>query len=198
MSKMTFVLATANPGKVSEMREILSDVGFDVVSRDDIGIKIEVEESGHTFFENAMLKAQAICHASGLPAIADDSGLVVSALSGQPGVYSSSYGGAKLSDSERCAYLLKNMKDMEQRDAKFVCNIICFFPDGDYISSEGECLGEIISEQRGDNGFGYDPIFKVSGTDKTMAELTSDDKNKISHRGKALNKFVLSLRERGK
>jgi len=192
---MTFVLATANHGKVTEMREILSDLSFDVVSRDDMGITIDVEESGETFFENALIKAEAICKATGLPAIADDSGLVVKALDGQPGVYSSSYGGTHLSDNERCSYLLENMKNMEQRDAKFVCNIVCFFPGGDYIRSEGECLGEIISEPRGNNGFGYDPVFLVSDTGKTMAELASDEKNKISHRGNALRKFVLLLKE---
>ncbi|MCL2365656.1 MAG: XTP/dITP diphosphatase [Oscillospiraceae bacterium] len=194
---MTFVLATANPGKVIEMKEILSGLDFDVVTRADMGIEIEVEETGQTFFDNAMLKARAISQATGLPAIADDSGLMVCALNDEPGVYSSTYGGAELTDTERCAYLLEHMKDQKQKSAKFVCTIVCFFPDDTYISCEGTCSGEIIAAPRGENGFGYDPVFLVSDTDKTMAELSSDEKNKISHRGEALRKFALLLQERG-
>ncbi|MCL2201739.1 MAG: RdgB/HAM1 family non-canonical purine NTP pyrophosphatase, partial [Oscillospiraceae bacterium] len=152
--------------------------------------------TGETFLENAMLKARAICNATGLPAIADDSGLMVYALDGAPGVYSSSYGGSMLTDGQRCEFLLSNMQNEKLRKAKFVCTIVCAFPDGNTLVSDGECLGEIISAPRGTGGFGYDPIFLVKELNKTMAELSSEEKNYISHRGKALRKFASLLRER--
>ena len=187
---MRFVLATANLGKVREMRSVLSELGIDVVSRGEVGVDIVVEETGSTFLENATLKAKAICDASGLPAIADDSGLIVDALGGEPGVYSSTYGGEHLSDDERCAYLIEKMKNMEQRSAKFVCTIVCAFPDGRIISSQGECVGKIALSPSGEGGFGYDPVFVPNGFLKTMAQLTPEEKNAISHRGKALNAFM--------
>ena len=189
---MIFALATANPGKVKEMHDILSGLDFSILTRDDLGIKIDVEETGTTFLENAVIKAEAICDAAGMPAIADDSGLIVDALNGEPGVYSSSFGGEELSAEERCNYLLskmKSFKNMEQRRAKFVCTIVCAFPDGDLLSATGECHGTITNELKGSSGFGYDPVFLPDGMDKTMAELTTDEKNAISHRGKALRKF---------
>jgi len=194
---MKFVLATANPGKVKEMREILSELGIDIITRNDLGIDIEVEETGTTFLENATIKAEAICAASRLPAIADDSGLMVDALGGEPGVYSSSYGGEDLTAEKRCDYLLSKMKNMEQRGAKFVCTIVCCYPDGTKIAATGECLGEIDTKPHGSGGFGYDPVFRLfrpDGTDKTMAELSAEEKNLISHRGKALRNFVELLK----
>jgi len=193
---MTYVLATANPGKVKEMSGILEELGITVKSRAQLGIDFEVDETGETFLENAMLKARAICNATGLPAIADDSGLMVYALDGAPGVYSSSYGGSMLTDGQRCEFLLSNMQNEKLRKAKFVCTIVCAFPDGNTLVSDGECLGEIISAPRGTGGFGYDPIFLVKELNKTMAELSSEEKNYISHRGKALRKFASLLRER--
>ena len=193
---MAFVLATANPGKISEMREILSGLGFEVVTRDELGIDIEVEETGATFAENALLKAAAICKATGLPAIADDSGLMVDALDGEPGVYSSSYGGEGLSDSEQCLYLINAMKNMEQRSAKFVCTIVCAFPDGSILSAVGECHGEILYAPQGSGGFGYDPVFVVGNLGKPMAELTLEEKNRVSHRGAALREFAAILEKR--
>jgi len=193
---MKFVLATANPGKIKEMQDILSTFGFDLVTRSDLGIEMEVEETGCTFLENALLKAQALCEATGLAAIADDSGLEVFALDGRPGVYSSSFGGNTLTDSQRCAYLISQLQGMEQKNAKFVCTIVCCFPDGTYTVAQGECFGEIIESPRGENGFGYDPVFLVDEVDKTMAELSADEKNAISHRGKALRKFVLQMQDR--
>ena len=192
------MLATANPGKIKEMREILSSFGIEVVTRDELDIHIDVEETGTTFFENAKLKAEAICLASKMPAIADDSGLVVEALDGRPGVYSSSFGGEDLTAEQRCRFLLDSMKNMEQRDAKFVCTIVCAFPDGKILTSTGECSGTILTEIKGSNGFGYDPVFSVflpNGCTKTMAELSSEEKNKISHRGKALVKFKELLKK---
>jgi len=184
-----FVLATANPGKIKEMREILSGFGIDIITRDDLGIQIEVEETGTTFFENAKLKAEAICFASKMPAIADDSGLVVEVLDGRPGVYSSSFGGDDLTSEQRCNFLLNAIENMEQRRAKFVCNIVCVFPDGRVLTATGECNGTISIEIRGEKGFGYDPVFIPDGYVKTMAELSSEEKNAISHRGKALVEF---------
>ena len=187
---MKFALASANPGKILEMREILGKLGFEVLTRDELGIDIVVEETGVTFLENALLKAEAICKASGLAAIADDSGLCVDALGGKPGVYTSSFGGENLSDSERNAYLLEKMKNVEHRSAKFVCNIVCVFPDGNKLTAVGECLGEILTAPRGSGGFGYDPVFRAIDKDKSMAELPSDEKNAISHRGIALKRFA--------
>ena len=192
---MKFVLATANKGKIREMREILQNLGIEVVSQSELGLNLSVEETGATFMENALLKAEAVCKASGLPAIADDSGLVVDALGGEPGVYSSSYGGEELNDSERCEHLLNNMKKMEHRGAKFVCTILCVFPDGEVVSAQGECRGEILQSARGGGGFGYDPVFLVEGTHKTMAELSSEEKNAVSHRGAALREFAKRIKD---
>jgi len=190
---MTFVLATANPGKVNEMREILNGEGIDIVSRYELGIDIDIPETGSSFMDNAILKARAICGAAGLPAIADDSGLMVDSLDGAPGVYSSTFGGEALSDAERCEHLIGAMKDMEQRRAKFVCTIVCIFPDGSTLSAQGECHGEIADVPRGAGGFGYDPLFVVDGLNKTMAELSVKEKNSISHRGSALREFSSML-----
>jgi len=184
-----FVLATANPGKVIEMQKMLTDLNIKVLTRDELGITVNIEETGTTFLENATLKAKAICRISKLPSIADDSGLVVKALDGKPGVYSSSFGGESLTSAERCDYLLNQLKNMEQRDAKFVCTIVCSFPDGKFITATGECHGSISYKASGAGGFGYDPVFLPAGMDKTMAELCADEKNNISHRGKALRCF---------
>jgi len=198
--RVKFALATANPGKIKEMHTILSGLGIEVVTRDELGIDIDVEETGTTFLENATIKAKAICRASGIPSIADDSGLIVEALNGKPGVYSSSFGGEKLTADERCVYLLREMEKIkitgkpQQRSARFVCTIVCAFPDGYLLTATGECFGMIISEPRGSGGFGYDPVFLPEGWDRTMAELTPDEKNKISHRGKALITFSELLR----
>jgi len=196
---MKFVLATANPGKIREMREVLSEFDIELVTREDLGINLDVDETGSTFSENAWLKAKAICEASGLPAIADDSGLMIDALDGGPGVYTSSFGGAELDNRQRCAFLLEKMRGVEHRSAKFVCTIVCLFPDGRAITAEGECPGEIADSLRGGEGFGYDPVFLARGSNKTMAELTPEDKHRLSHRGKALRKFaqVLESWERG-
>jgi len=194
---MKFALATANPGKIREIREILSGFDVELASREDLGVCFEVEETGSTFYENALIKAKAISEATGLPAIADDSGLVVDALGGEPGLYSSSYGGEGRSGDERYLYLLEKMKDKRQRSAKFVCTIVCAFPDGRVVSAEGECPGHIAEAPRGSGGFGYDPVFLVGDTDTTMAELSQEEKNKVSHRGAALRNFAKRLGEEG-
>lgn len=188
-----FVLATHNPGKLKEMSAILAELGIQVVGPDELGIDVEVEETGTTFAENAMLKAQAICTASGLPAIADDSGLCVDALNGGPGVYSARYGGEGLDDRGRTMLLLENMRGQTTRAAHFACAICCVFPSGDTLTAEGRCEGAIAFAPMGEGGFGYDPVFLVPEKAKTFSQLTAEEKNAISHRGKALRAFSEKL-----
>ena len=192
---MKFVLATHNPGKLKEMADILSGLGVEVVSPADVGISVDVEETGTTFAENAMLKAKAICAASGLPAIADDSGLCVDALNGGPGVYSARYGGDLDSDEARCRLLLQNMRGATDRNAHFHCAICCLFPNGDKLTAEGDCFGTIAFAPMGEGGFGYDPLFFRPELRRTLAQLTAEEKNKISHRGAALRAFAAELKE---
>ena len=190
---MKFVLATHNPGKLREMGEILSSLGVEVVSPADVGITVDVEETGTTFAENAMLKAKAICAASGLPAIADDSGLCVDALAGAPGIYSARYGGLD-SDQARYRLLLENLRGAGSRAAHFHTAIVCCFPNGDRLDAAGDCFGTIAYAPQGDNGFGYDPVFFVPELRKTFAQLTPEEKNAISHRGNALRAFAAELK----
>ena len=188
-----FVLATHNPGKLKEMGAILSQCGVKVVSPKDLGIAVDVEETGATFAENAMLKAKAICAAAGLPAIADDSGLCVDALNGGPGVYSARYGGEGLDDKGRCQLLLNTMRGQTTRAAHFACAIACVFPNGDELTAEGRCEGTIAFAPMGEGGFGYDPVFFVPELKKTFGQLTAEEKSAISHRGKALASFSEKL-----
>ena len=169
---MKFVLASNNPGKLKEMKAMMSGMGYEIISQREAGLALEVEETGTTFLENAFLKAEAACAMSGLPAVADDSGLVVEALGGEPGVYSARYAGEDKTDKERNIYLLEKMKDKEDRSAKFVSEIACVFPNGDRLSARGECSGVIIDEERGESGFGYDPTFLFPELGLTMAEIS--------------------------
>ena len=188
-----FVLATHNPGKLKEMSDILARFGVEVVSPGDLGITVDVEETGTTFAENAMLKAKAICAAAHLPAIADDSGLCVDALNGGPGVYSARYGGEGLDDKGRYMLLLNNMRGQTTRAAHFTCSIACAFPNGDTLTAEGRCDGTIAFAPMGEGGFGYDPVFFVPEKAKTFGQLTAEEKSTISHRGKALKSFAEKL-----
>ena len=188
-----FVLATHNPGKLKEMSDILARFGVEVVSPGDLGITVDVEETGTTFAENAMLKAKAICAAAKLPAIADDSGLCVDALNGGPGVYSARYGGEGLDDKGRSTLLLNNMRGQTTRAAHFTCSIACAFPNGDTLTAEGRCDGTIAFAPMGEGGFGYDPVFFVPEKAKTFGQLTAEEKSNISHRGKALKSFAEKL-----
>ena len=188
-----FVLATHNPGKLKEMSDILARFGVEVVSPGDLGITVDVEETGTTFAENAMLKAKAICAAAKLPAIADDSGLCVDALNGGPGVYSARYGGEGLDDRGRYMLLLNNMRGQTTRAAHFACAIACAFPNGDTLTAEGRCDGTIAFAPMGEGGFGYDPVFFVPEKAKTFGQLTAEEKSAISHRGRALESFVGKL-----
>ena len=190
---MKFILATHNPGKLREMADILSHLGVEVVSPADVGITVEVEETGATFAENAMLKAKAICAASGLPAIADDSGLCVDALNGGPGVYSARYGGEGLDDKGRYTLLLNSMRGQTTRAAHFACAIACAFPGGKMLTAEGRCDGAIAFAPLGEGGFGYDPVFLVPEKGKTFGQLTAEEKSEISHRGRALRDFSAKL-----
>ena len=190
---MRFILASQNKKKLVEMNDILSAFGIEVVSAAEAGIHLDVEETGTTFAENSALKAEAICKASGLPAIADDSGLCVDALNGAPGVYSARYGGEGLDDVGRYQLLLQNMRGMMDRRCKFVSAVCCVFPNGDKIAVEGECHGTLAYAPQGTDGFGYDPIFFVPSMKKTFAQLTAEEKNAISHRGVAMQQFKTEL-----
>lgn len=188
-----FVLATHNANKLKEMSAILSQCGVQVVSPGELGITVDVEETGTTFAENALLKARAVCAAAGLPAIADDSGLCVDALNGGPGVYSARYGGEELDDKGRYTLLLRSMRGQTTRAAHFTCAICCAFPNGDTLTAEGTCSGTIAFAPMGENGFGYDPVFFVPEKAKTFAQLTAEEKAEISHRGRALAEFAEKL-----
>ena len=188
---MKIILASNNKSKMREFRELLAGTDAETVSQRDAGCDFEVEETGTTFEENAFLKANAVMHATGCIAVADDSGLVVDALNGEPGIYSARYGyGHEASDEARNEYLLKRLGDEKQHSARFVCCICCCLPDGNTITARGECEGEILDAPRGSNGFGYDPLFRPLGYDVSMAELSADEKNAISHRGKAMREFI--------
>jgi XTP/dITP diphosphohydrolase len=192
---MKFVLASQNQHKLEEMNLILSAHGVEVVLQSELGLHVEVEETGGTFAENAMLKAKAVMAASGLPAIADDSGVCVDALQGAPGVYSARYGGPELDDVGRYRLLLNVMQGQTNRAAHFTSAIACVFPNGDTIEAEGECPGSIAFAPMGDGGFGYDPVFFLPQLKKTYAQLTPEEKAAVSHRGKALAVFEERLKE---
>lgn len=191
---MKYVIATHNAHKLIELKRILEPLGIEAVTDRDLGLELpEVDETGTTFAENAYLKAASACEFTGLPAIADDSGLVVDALDGRPGVYSARYGGEEATDDDRNVLLLGEMKDVPkgQRSARFISAVCCVFPNGDVLRSEGAFEGEIAYAPAGENGFGYDPIFLVG--DRTSAEMTPAEKDAVSHRGKALAIFSKEL-----
>ena len=194
---MKLILASNNKKKLRELGEILSDMDVELLSQREAGCDFEVEETGTTFAENAYLKAKAVADATGLAAVADDSGLMVEALNGEPGVYSARYapGGHEASDKEKYEYLLSKLVNVEHRAAKFVSSICCILPGGSIIRTEGECRGEILREPAGEGGFGYDPVFMPQGYDRSMAELGTEVKNRISHRANALREFKKKLRE---
>lgn len=192
---MKFVLASHNRKKLAEMQEILGELGVEVVLQSDVGLDLEPEENGVTFAENAAIKAMAVMQASGLPAIADDSGLCVDALNGAPGVYSARYGGPGLDDVGRYRLLLENMRGQLDRRCRFVSAICCCFPNGDRVEARGECPGTLAYAPKGEDGFGYDPIFFVPALKKSFAELSPAEKNAISHRGNALTAFREKLEQ---
>ena len=195
---MKAVLASKNQHKLAEISKIVAQFGMELVLQSELGLDIDVDETGETFEENSMLKARAVMEASGMPAIADDSGLIVDALDGAPGVYSARYGGSHdRTDEERYRYLLSNLENVpdEKRGAKFVSVITLLYPDGHAIVARGECPGTILHAPRGENGFGYDPVFFVTSEGKSMAELSPERKNEISHRARALQVLAARLEE---
>lgn len=185
------IIATHNPGKVKEFKEILEPRGYDVKSLAEIGFTEEIEETGHTFEENAIMKAEAVAKAVNKMVIADDSGLSIDNLGGRPGVYSARYAGEQKDDQANIEKVLSELKgiEKEQRTARFRCALAVSIPGEETKTVEGHVEGYIAEEPRGEYGFGYDPIFIVKDKDKTMAELTSDEKKKISHRADALKKL---------
>jgi len=194
---MKLILASNNAKKLRELKAILSDMDVELLSQREAGCDFEVDETGTTFAENAFLKAEAVFKATGEAVIADDSGLMVEALNGEPGVYSARYapGGHEATDKEKYEYLLSKMKGVEHRAAKFVTSICCMLPDGEIIRTVGECHGEILPSPHGEGGFGYDPVFKPEGYDTSMAVLGAEVKNQISHRANALREFKKELRK---
>ncbi len=186
---MKLVAATGNAHKLREIREILSE--FDILSAAEAGYSSDVEETGSTFLENALLKAHAAANATGMSAIADDSGLCVEALGGKPGVYSARYSGG--GDAENRALLLKNLEGETNRRAYFVCAIALVTPDGRELCAEGRTYGVITEECRGKGGFGYDPLFLSDDLGKTFAEAGEEEKNAVSHRGRALHALKQKL-----
>ncbi len=197
---MKVVLASKNKHKLVEISKITEKFGMELVLQSELGVDIDVEETGTTFEENSFLKAEAVMKAAGLPALADDSGIAVDALNGEPGIYSARYGfDESLDDWGRLQLLLKNTEAVPdgQRQAQFVCVITMVTPEGQVIQARGEIHGELTREPRGENGFGYDPIFFYPPAGMTTAEMASEDKNKVSHRGNALNVFYEKLKEAG-
>lgn len=191
-----FLIATHNMKKRDELYRILSPLGIDVKTAEQAGVEItDVDETGETFYENALLKAQSGCRESGMPCVADDSGLAVDYLVGAPGVYSARFAGEHGNDEKNNQKLLKLLTDVpiEERTARFVSVVCCVFPNGDVISARGECEGYIGFEPIGNGGFGYDPLFMVG--DKSFAELTADEKDALSHRGNALRIISRKLKD---
>lgn len=183
---MKILLATTNRGKIAELRALLAELNIEIIGLDQLPQRLDVEENGETFLDNALLKARAYAQLSGLPTIADDSGLCVQALGGRPGVHSARYAGPGADDLTNNAKLLREMQTQTDRRAKFVCVSVCVLPTGETIEATGECAGEILRELRGAAGFGYDPLFFHPPSGKTFAELSAAEKNRISHRALSL------------
>lgn len=191
---MRIVVATNNANKVREITKIFTPLGFEVVSQHDAGIDIDVEETGRTFERNALLKARAVAMLCDDCVMADDSGLCVEALDGRPGVYSARYAGEGASDAQKIEKLLGELKDKENRRAKFVTAMAFIFPNGTEIVTKGEVRGRILDKPMGENGFGYDPVFYCPELGKTFAEADDDEKNSVSHRWRALNALYVELK----
>ena len=187
------IIASKNKGKIKEFAKLLE--GYDVKSLLDINFDEEIEETGTTFKENALIKASYICKKYNTIALSDDSGLEVFSLNNEPGVYSARYAGECHDDEANNNLLLKNLKDKDNTDCRYVCAIVVCYPDGRTITVEDYCYGKIIFERKGTNGFGYDPYFYLEQYGKTMAEISMEEKNKISHRGKAIQKLIGALDE---
>jgi XTP/dITP diphosphohydrolase len=189
LNRTTLVIATRNPGKTIEIRDLLADFPITIRNIDDFGPLPPVEEDGDTFDDNAYKKASFTARILGMPALADDSGLTVEALGGAPGVHSARYAGESATDEQRCAKLLEAMKHQTNRKAAFECVISIAVPSGPALTYEGRCEGEIAASPMGAKGFGYDPIFYYPPEKKTFAQMTREEKSQVSHRGKALTEL---------
>ncbi|MCD7754877.1 MAG: RdgB/HAM1 family non-canonical purine NTP pyrophosphatase [Firmicutes bacterium] len=197
---MKVVLASKNPHKLVEISRITEKFGIELVLQSQLGVDIDVEETGTTFEENSFLKASAVMQATGLPALADDSGIAVDALNGEPGIYSARYGfDPHLDDWGRLLLLLENTRQVPDalRQAQFVCVITMVTPQGQVIQARGEAHGMLLREPVGDNGFGYDPIFYYPPLGKSFAQLSPEEKNRVSHRALALEAFYRKMKEAG-
>ncbi len=197
---MKVVLASKNKHKLVEISKITQQFDMELVLQSELGVDIDVEENGTTFEENSLIKAKAVMEATGLPALADDSGIAVDALNGEPGIYPARYGfDDSLDDWGRLQLLLKNTEHVPdgQRQAQFVCVITMITPEGKIIQARGEIHGELLRAPAGENGFGYDPIFYYPPMGKSTAEMTPEEKNQVSHRSNALRVFYEKLKEAG-
>jgi XTP/dITP diphosphohydrolase len=194
---LELLLASNNQGKLREIGQMLEPMGIVVKTAARAGFTEEVEETGDTFEANARLKACTVAQALGLPALADDSGLAVDALDGAPGVYSARYAGPNASDADRSTKLLRELSQVppEKRGAAFVCVMACCLPTGQALTAEGRLEGRIALQPAGENGFGYDPVFELPERGCTVAQLTAEEKNAISHRGRALRKLAQNLEQ---
>ncbi len=188
------LLATANPGKVREMKSLLAPLGIEIVTRDDVNGIGEIEEDEPTLEGNAVKKARTLYEATGLPALADDTGLEVDALSGRPGVRSARYAGPKAASRDNIKLLLKELKGTKTRSARFRTAVVLISSSGCFVFN-GVCEGTIRKAPSGDQGFGYDPVFEPEGFTQTFAELTENEKNAVSHRGRAVGRFVTFLKQ---
>lgn len=202
---MKICIASGNRGKIAELQKLLSeyikDIEIELVSLKELGFEGDIVEDGDTFEENALIKARAAAEFSGLCSIADDSGLIVNALDGEPGVYSARYAGEPCDDAKNNEKLLKNLEGIGDRSAAFVCTIACVIPEGQPLSGEpiigtGYCPGEILFNPRGKGGFGYDPLFWFDSFGKTFAEMSAEEKNAISHRGAGVRAFADAFNKR--
>ena len=189
--KKTIVVASGNKGKLKEIQEMLCD--YEVRGYKEFDLDFEIEENGKTFFENALIKAKAVSEALNMPALADDSGIVVEALGGMPGIYSARYAGDGI-DEHNNQLLLKNLQGVENRNAKFVCCMVYYMPDGNIITASGETYGKVMQSPQGNNGFGYDCIFFSDDLQKGLGVASDEEKNTISHRSRALKALMEKLK----
>jgi XTP/dITP diphosphohydrolase len=191
---MKIIAATKNKGKIKEISNILGKLGFEVESQQDAGYDVDILETGDTFEKNALIKARAIAMLCDNPVLADDSGLCIDALDGRPGVYSARYAGENATDEEKMSKVLTELDGVKDRTARFVTSVAFIFPNGKEITASGEVEGHITTEPDGENGFGYDPIFYSDELKKTFAQATDDEKNSVSHRGRALAALAEKLK----
>ncbi len=190
---MKLIIASNNKHKIREIKEILGERFEEILSLREAGIDHETIEDGTTFAENAYKKAREIAEISGTAALADDSGICIDALGGAPGVYSARYSGGHGNDDDNNALVLKNLEDKLDRGAHYSCAMSLVYPDGTHIAAEGQLFGEIVREPRGTGGFGYDPLFRITGESRTVAEMSEEEKNAVSHRARALKALLEKL-----